>query len=78
MNKLMLIFALLVPGCSTGVVTLERPIPANMLIECEWSLPTAMDGKAATILRTSVARTAMYRECATTHNALVKYLADHK
>ena len=77
MNKLSLIFVIALSGCASGIVTLERPIPANMLSECQ-TFPTAADGRAGTILRTSVARTAMYRECSAIHNALVKYLADEK
>jgi hypothetical protein len=45
-----------------------------MLTECPQSLPMAADGKAASILRTSVARTAIYQDCKNTHNALVKLL----
>lgn len=76
MNKLLLIFTLAASGCSAGVVTIERPIPANMLNECPASLPTASDGKAGTILRISADRAAMYRECRDVHNALVKYLGE--
>lgn len=75
MNKLLLIFVTCLSGCSTGVVTLERQIPVNMLTECQ-DLPEASDGSRATVLRTSVARTAMYRECRDTHNALVKHLGE--
>lgn len=76
MNKIFLIFILALSGCASGVVTIERPIPANMLIECAASLPAAADGKAGTILRTSVIRAAIYAECRDTHNALVKYLGE--
>jgi len=74
MNNILLIFAACLSGCASGVVTIERPIPANMLTECPQSLPMAADGKAGTILRTSVARTAIYQDCKNTHNALVKFL----
>lgn len=76
MNKIFLIFVTALSGCASGVVTIERPIPANMLTECAASLPAASDGKVGTILRTSVARAALYAECRDTHNALIKYLGE--
>lgn len=65
-------------GCGSGVVTIERPIPANMLAECAASLPVAADGNAGTILRISAARASMYAECRDTHNSLVKFLKETK
>ena len=80
MNKLILIFltALAFSGCASGVVTIERPIPANMLNKCPQLLPVAADGKAGTILRTSTERTAIYLVCRDNNNALVNYLTGEK
>lgn len=76
MYKTLLILLLTLSGCATGVVTIERHIPANMLRMCPDKLPQAPDGKASSILVVSVARTATYNECRDSNNALVDYLTN--
>ena len=83
MNKLLLILVTCLSGCASGVVTIERPIPANMLRTFPETLPDAefkpnatIAEKMEAILKNAAMKGNVRRECIDNNNALVRYLGE--